>query len=178
MFAPPSLQREYTLCSSLDPALDLPDVPSIDRETAQPEEIERVDKLIEEYKNKLKVARHTGRWNEITKPGEKPTCFRFRLVHGARLTWFKGECGRRDLGEEERLTLLFRLALVGIDNFKGFEYALEETGSPRLVNEECLERLYDIGRGEDNKPSLGRLVMLEISSLVAERTMQGVPPLS
>ena len=179
MFKPLSLQGEYTLCSSLDPALDLPDAPEIDLETATPEEIAAHDKISKEREGKLRVAQNTGNWPEITKHGQSPTMFRFRQIHGPLLTWLQGEITRNNLTDDEGFELAFRLALEGVDNFGKVKTDFVARGRHRLAGEKIMARLYDVGRDpEMNQPLLGRFIVLELGALVLTRAVQGVRPLS
>lgn len=176
MFAPPSLQREYVLCSPMDPALDLPEVPVIG-EDAKMEDIALRDEMVKVRDHKLKVARETGKWDALIKPGQKPTMFRFRNIHGGCLNWLHGESTRRNLIPDECFELAFRLAVVSVDNFPGLEIRYEMIDGFKIATRDSLDRLYDIGR-DTNEPQLGRQIVLELGAHVFSRAVNGVSPLS
>jgi len=170
----PSLISEFPLCFSGDPALDLPIVPEL-ADGASEEVVKERNAALEEKTRKLRVARETGRWDQITKSGQTPTIFRFIPVHGTKLTWMQGERVRRNLDWQEGLELAFRIAIKEIDNIGKLELAFEIIDGQRLLKRECLDQLYDIGRDAGN-PNLGRAVVLELGGFVVERAYQGVPP--
>src|SRR5688500_3942678 len=104
MFQPPSLQKEYTLCSVLDPALELPVVPQI-AEGASAADIDARDKIAEERGRVYRNAAAQGSWPSITKSGQSPTVFHFRPIHGAELTWLNAQT--RKLTDEQVYELAF-----------------------------------------------------------------------
>lgn len=169
MLAPPSLQNEYTLCYSGDPALDLPAIPAIDRATATAEAIAEANKAIADREQKLKVARERGSWDAITKPGQKPTVFRFRQVGGTAVRWWFGESERQRLSGLEDVELMFRLALVGIDGIAGVDLKSDRNGKFPLVSIATMDAIY--ARAD------GPAAVTELGTLVAERAIGGVPPL-
>ena len=176
MFAVPSLQRPYTLCSSLDPALDLPEVPDLTGD-AKPEDVATRDALLKERRHALKVAQDTGDWNAIVKSGEKPTMFHMRPIHGATLTWLLGEVNRKTLTDDEGYELAFRLAVKEIENFNGKKLEFVRDDGHVMADPKSLAPLYDIGR-DAGQPQLGRVIVLEIGMLAYTRAVQGVSPLS
>jgi hypothetical protein len=175
MLTLPSLQREYPLVFSGDTALDLPSIPDVD-DLSQLTEEQR--KAIEERENKLRVARETGRWYEILKGGQHATVFWFRSIHDDTLTWLGGETMRRRLSEVEAATLAFRLALVRVENFGAFKLQHETRDGHRMVKEESLRPLYNLGLDLDPPLPLGRALVLELGALVLIRAKEGVPPKS
>lgn len=119
MIKAPSLQNEYSLIFSGDPALVLPD-----DET----ERERV----------LRVARITGQWGDLIAPGQQPTVFHFRNLEQSDIAWLEGEHGHsteqgRPLGSQEYLTLAVRLALRSVDGFGSHKVEHKPVGSQRKV---------------------------------------------
>lgn len=177
MFSPPSLQREYTLCSSLDPALDLPIVPELAPD-APPEEVSRVKRIADEYESKLRTAQETGRWHEITKHGETPTIFTFEQVHGTAWTWFRNEILRQNLQDDARLELLFRLAVRKIAPFGNRVLEFDTIDGFQIARRSSLEPIYDLGRDKKPpEPGLGRMILMELGGLVAMRS-RGLLPLS
>lgn len=167
MITPPSLQNEYTLCFSGDPALDLPEVPEIDRDTAGAERVAEVDKLIAARDAKLKVARETGNWP--IRPGQRATLFRFKPVGGSAVRWWFGESQRQRLSAVEDIELMFRLALSGIDNVEGVTVRHDKSGKFPLVAISTMDEIYASGAGPT--------AVLELGTVVAERSIGGVPPL-
>lgn len=145
---PPSLQHEYVLCYSGDPAIDLGDGPD------------------EEKAIKLKNLRDRGSWESAVKPGQKLTRFRFRQVGGSAVRWWFGESERQALSALEDLELMFRLALVSVD---GFEVKYDRRGKFPLVSIETMDQIY--------AASGGGAAVTELGAIVAERAIGGVPPL-
>jgi len=156
MFQPPSLQNEFSLVFSGDPALALPDDP--DNRTA-----------------KLRVAQETGVWRELLKPNELPTLFRFRSIHGAPLTWLQAETARKQRNQEEGFELVFRLALRGVDNLANYQPTFVHQDGQRLLDHESLDFIYSLGRNL-GMPLLGRSIVLELAAIVLNRAVSGVPP--
>ena len=72
MIKPPSLVREYTWIWSQDPALDAP-----------PKDASK--KARADWDRRLKLARETGVYDGLMKPGEQPTTFSLKLI--ANETW-------------------------------------------------------------------------------------------
>lgn len=165
--SPPSLQREYTLCFSGDPALDLPELPEIDRDTASAAEIEAFDKIAADREVKLKAARDHGTWP--VRAGQRATLFRFRQVGGSAVRWWFGESQRQRMSAVEDIELMFRLALVGIDNIEGVTVRHDKSGKFPLVSVATMDEIYASGAGP--------AAVLELGTVVAERAIGGVPPL-
>lgn len=180
MLALPSLTKEYILCFSKDPALDLPEIPELSDEATDAEKSAR-DAVIKEREEKLKPARDSGNWPAITKPNlpanQQPTRFKFRQVHGNLLTWWHGQNARESLTVAESFELMFRLALVDVENLGSFEVKHDD-GKPQLVSLACLNKLYALGHDVKGKASLGRELVMELGALVANRAVEGCPPLS
>jgi hypothetical protein len=179
MLSLPSLQSEYTLCFSRDPALDLPDPIDIDRDKATEEEIAAADAIEKERNAKLKIARETGNWP--TKGGQQLTRFKFRQVHGHLMTWWSGQLQRENLSMLEGFELMFRLALVSVENMGSFEIKHDpskpDQGKPQLISLKTLNSLYSIGQDTAGSASLGRDLVMELGAAVAHRAIEGCPPL-
>jgi hypothetical protein len=174
MFTPASVKREVTLCSVFDEALDLPVVPDVDESTLTEEQLGAHKKLVERYEAAVRTARETQNWP--VKDGEKPTYFKFREIQGPTLTWWQGECERRQFKQQESFELMFRLALTGLKNCPGVDLKFEKREGEQLVRRDALEPIYNIGR-DVGRPALGRMIILELGGLVAARAVSGVPPL-
>lgn len=157
--SPPSLQREYSLCFSGDPALDIPEVPA--------EGAADRDDVIKDREHKLKVARETGNWP--IKPGQTPTYFRFRQVGGSACRWWFGESQRQSLSTIEDIELMFRLALVSIDGLPGVTMQHDKRGKFPLVSIGTMDEIYASGAGP--------AAVYELGAIAAERALGGVPPL-
>jgi hypothetical protein len=134
MLAPPSLQNNYSLCFSGDPALELP---------------EAEDAKILALKN----ARERGQWP--VKQGEKVTHFHFRQVGGSAVRWWYGESQRQSLSPLEDIELMFRLALVSVD---GIEIKHDKRGKFPLVSIESMDLIYASGAGPAAVTELGAIV--------------------
>lgn len=130
----PSLQNEYTLCFSGDPALQLPD-DQAEREV------------------KLKNYRERGTWE--AKPGEKLTHFRFRPVGGSAVRWWFGQSERESLSALEDLELMFRLALTEAD---GVDIKYDKRGKFPLVSIESMDEIYARRNGPATVTELGAIV--------------------
>lgn len=172
MLRPPSLQAGFDLVFSGDPALDLPDVPKLDPATATADELATRDHIAAERTQKLKVARERGNWAAITKPGQKPTVFKFEPVGGSAVRWWQGESERHRLTTMEDIELIFRLALVEVDCLGGFELKRDHSGKFPLVSVKSMDALYAAADGA------GAALVMELGMLVVERALGGVPPLS
>lgn len=119
MIKVPSLQSEYSLIFSGDPALSLPD---------DAEERSRV----------LRIAQQTGNWTAHVIPGQVPTVFHFRNLEHTDIAWLDGEQQNssehnRPLGTIEYLTLAVRLALRSVENFGTHKVEHKPLGSQRKV---------------------------------------------
>lgn len=116
MIKPVSLQGNYTMVWSLDPSLDLPeyaDDPQLD-DAANKLAREKVER---ERARLLRIARQTGNWTEITKPGEHPTYFTFGHLTHNEFSWIGGEIQRKGMGGHEANDLFFLVAIRQIENF-------------------------------------------------------------
>ena len=160
MLAAPSLQNEYTLCFSGDPALDLPALPAEDDPGHAA--------AVAAREIKLKNARETGSWP--IKPGETPTIFRFKPVGGSAVRWWSGQSQRESLSALEDIELMFRLALVGVDGLPGVTMQHDKRGKFPLVTIATMDQIYASGAGP--------AAVVELGAYIAERSLGGVPPLS
>lgn len=173
-----SLQRDYTLCSQFDDALDLPDVPEERDDETEEQAVER-KRIAAERAHKLKVARERSDWSSLVKPGHSPTMFHFRQIPGASIDWWHGQ--NEKLGGVEGQTLLLRLALKSIQNLDGFDVKHDDVRDSmrqvhRLVSIDSLNKLYEIGTAGD--PHIGRKIVGELAGVVAVKTFGGLLPLS
>lgn len=172
MFKGPSYQNDYSLCSAYDGALDLPDVPRIDRNTATSDEVAAADEIIKDRAAKLKTARDTGVFP--IKQGQKPTTFTFRQVPQSSANWWLGEIERNRWSEVEGYELLFRLAVKSVDNLGAVKLLFEDNAGHRLLTMGALNEIYALDGGS----GIGVRVVGELSQVVADRVLRGVSPLS
>jgi hypothetical protein len=173
MFKPGSLQRDYTLCSEYDSALDLPEVADL-AEDASEESIAARNAAIEERARRLRVARERGEWATIIKPGGKPTLFHFRHIPGSALDWWHGKS--EQLGTIAGYALLFRLALKGVENLGSLEMKFDEIDGQRVLSDASIDQLYALQRADGTE--IGRAIVGELGRVVAQKTFRGVSPLS
>lgn len=154
MFRAPSLQHEYTLVFSGDPALDLP-VDEAERETA------------------LRVARETGNWEPILKQGQIPTLFHVRQLTQSSARWLGGEIRRRRLEPGEISVLALRLALRRVDNFDGHRVRHEQIDDQELATIATIDMLFEV---DPSNLDIGRTLVDELGSLVLQRASEGISP--
>jgi hypothetical protein len=150
MLTAPSLQNEFSLVFSGDPALDLP-----------ADETERNEAL--------KVARETGQWPLLA--GQEPTLFKCRPLSGAPATWLIGESRRRQLSQQELFELAFRLALTGVTNLGSLKVKRVPRDEQLMIDDHTLAAIYAIGDGR-----IGTQVVIEIGAEVLGRAMEVIAP--
>ncbi len=161
MIKPPSIQSDYSLVWSGDPALNLPDVgPERDRV--------------------LQVARETGRWEDLILPGQQPTVFHFRKLPKSTFDWVIGEhqhssVFKRPLSQMEGYSLFFRAALKSIDNWGSHKVKPTSFGEgcPRIASEETTDA---IGAVDPNDPMIGAAILGELAQLVWIKETTGISP--
>ncbi len=153
MIKPPSLQNEYTLISSLDPALSLPE-----------DEEQRA--------HALSVAKETGNWSAILNGTDQPTVFTMRPLKGSEFDWWAGEVNRRGLVNSEASVLALRLALVKVDNFGSHKVEFVREGGIRLAKLDIIDAIYAEGGSE------GRAIVLELATHIIERAQTAPRPKS
>ena len=154
MIKPPSIQKEYTLIFSGDPALDLP------------EETEARDLA-------LKVARETGNWP--IKPGQEPTLFGLDPMSGMALTWMYSEMARKELTQIEIAEMSLRLTLKSVTNFGSHSVTFDTGGPFRLVSSQFINTLYSFGV-DLGTPNAGRTVIGELGGVAFLRAREPVSP--
>ena len=129
MIGPVSLTTDYRLVFSDDPALTLaprpapPDAAPDDTDESYAAKLtawaEARDAVVASNRALHDRAMETGDWAAITRPGETPTVFHVRNVPGAQWAAFERLVKIEPLGDRERSSLAFRLAVIGIDNADG-----------------------------------------------------------
>lgn len=164
-FAPPSVAGEFRLVSQYDPALDVP----VRREGEQDGDWEKRSKA---WEHKLGVARETGLWDSLLKPGQQPTYFRVRQIPGPIFRMLDRVIS--PLAMAERCALVLRVALVGIENGPP-EHELEfgehvdhlnrTTGLGSIVTEKTVEVLDRVPVPGENAGAL----VNELGSVIYDR---------
>lgn len=107
---PPSNAQSYSLVYSRDPALDWP----VRVEPSDEEGDKAWKARLADWHQKLSVARSTGDWSPLLKPGQKPTIFHFRQVPGD--VWGALQRVMDGLSHLERCALMIRAALVRFED--------------------------------------------------------------
>lgn len=174
-FKKPSQQKPYHLFSSLDPALDLPVVPELDEQTATEDERRGRDKIAKERQRAFSVAIDNGDYQPICKPGQAPSLFECKPIHGIS-AWIEGEITRDRLVDREIAELVFRLGVKSCD-LPGISLGPEKfelISGHQMIAQDAMLQFYSIGRDED--PTLGPKIVGEIGLLIWARA-QGVRPL-
>jgi hypothetical protein len=154
-----SLQHEYTVAFSGDPALALPE-----------DETER--------EHALTVARETGAWHLICHANTTPTLFRLRPLPHSAYEWLIGETVRRNLTMPETCTLAVRLALRGVTGLDGPGGAAFKVDTEKTEDDQILAKRevtdYLAALGDDIK--LGARVIGELGGEVMRRAQEGISP--
>lgn len=154
MIKAPSVQREYTLIWSGDPALSLP-------EDAQ------------ERSRVLADARLTGNWAPLIADGQQPTLFHFKDLTRAEFGWWDGERSNsarlgRPLGVLEASDLVLRLALRSVDNFGSHKVTRKQFGPVWLCELDIINAISD---------QAGSAPLVEFAEIVLERAANPIRPL-
>lgn len=172
MFKPLSNQREYSLVSEKDDALDLPAIPTL-ADDADADAIAAHAAAVKDRAQKLKNIRERSEWPTLIKPGYRASIFHFRQIPGSALDWWEGQ--REKVGAIEAQALLFRLALIRVENLGGLEVKFEHIDDQKLVTREFLDALYSL----DGDPmGIGRSIIGELANVVVKRVFGGLGPLS
>jgi len=157
MIKAPSIQHEYSLIFSGDPALILP---------ADPEEKARL----------IRVAQETGDWKGLL-GDEQPTIFQFRNLSRTQLGWFEGErnscswLNGRPLSGRESDDLMVRLALRGVENFGKHKVSFARINGQSIATSDIIDAIHD-----EANPH-GEAVIGELAGIVTERALQQIRPL-
>ena len=150
MIKPPSIQNEYTLIYSGDPALNLPE-----------------DEAARDHA--LAQARQTGDWRALVREGETPTLFHFGQITRTQRDWIVGEMQRRQLSAPELDALIIRVALrriVGLGAHK-VERAKHQAAGFHLADAETIDALENVSAA----------LIPELSGVVWERATNPLRPL-
>ncbi len=167
----PSVQGNYSLVWSGDPALELPS-------TETPEGTAERVRL-------LTMARDMGRWADITRSGELPTVFQCRRLPKEVFDYVMAEreCSSefngRKLSDVETYNLFFRAALLSIDNLDGYKVKTIRVSKDSPVTLATHETVNAIGSAIDSEGSpIGAWIVGEIAQLVFAKETSGIRPLS
>lgn len=101
--SPPSLQHRHALVWSGDPALATP--PDGADEATQ-----------KAWEARLRVARETGKWDDVLRPGELPTWFYVQPIRGTTLRLLADDATSGRIGPASMWSLCFRLGIKAIEN--------------------------------------------------------------
>ena len=125
----PSLQKPHAIIWSRDPALAVPDDPEQRADESNEDFAKRKAEVWSEWDRKVGIARETGDWSELIRPGATPTMFyvkpmgvAFRKIADGILT------GR--IGDVELPAYSLRACLTEVENLGGFE--LKKVDEPRI----------------------------------------------
>lgn len=160
MIKPASLVKEYTLVWSGDPALALPDSK-------------------EERDKALELARETGVWDSLIKPGEKPTLFQVRPLSGRLLDHWIKRC--QNLTRAQSFALAVRLCLRSVVNWG--EHRVRHMDDPedleiQMTTPDIIDALYAVGGVGDTEQSIGRSIVEELGILMVTRGAIALSPKS
>ena len=127
MIKPPSIQNEYTLIYSGDPALNLPE-------------------SADEREHALSQARQTGQWQALIREGEQPTLFHFGQITRTQRDWLIGEMQRRQLCATELDALIVRVALRRIDGLGPHKVTRSKSAAAgfHLADEDTINMLENV----------------------------------
>ena len=129
MLAPPSLTRDTVLVYSKDPALDAPPDDCTDDERKA-------------WEHRLTVARETGDWASVLKPGQQPTRFLVRRIAGTTWRRIEDRLAAGSLGLSTAPALVLRAALKSIENLGEFEVThADEPGIGSIAKADVIDRL-------------------------------------
>jgi len=150
----PSIQHEYTLVWSGDPALSLPE---------DAEEAARV----------LRLARETGDWSPLIIEGQQPTLFHLKDPTRTELAWWDGERSHsalleRPLSALEASDLILRIALRSVDNFGKHKVSRKQYGAMWLADDAIINAI---------NAEAGPGPLVEFASIVLERAANPIRPL-
>ncbi len=156
MIKSPSIQHEFSLVWSGDPALSLP---------------EKTDENAEERTRIIEAAQATGVWPIAE--GQQPTLFHFKDPSRTDLGWWDGERTfsaklQRPLSSIEASDLILRLTLRGVDNFGKHKVSRRQHGPVWLADESIINAISD---------EAGHEPLAEFASVILERVRNPIRPL-
>lgn len=107
----PSNQRAHEAFVPFDDAFIQPPAPP-ESEADRP----AYEEVLSDYEHKLKVARETGKWDELLVGDKQPTKFLLRPMPVEAMGAIAGMRLRNE-PSEEILLLAFRICVIGVENF-------------------------------------------------------------
>jgi hypothetical protein len=113
LLRPPSLQKHYDAFYWRDPAFIQP-----------PEDGEDLEKAREAHSQRMKTARETGSWTDVSIEGKQPTKFVMRPLPGTIGRRLSDKLVSGALGYAELYALAFRASIVSIENL-GSDYKIK-----------------------------------------------------
>lgn len=142
MIKPLSVQHEFSLIWSRDPAVNLPE-PEPDATD------EKRLEVIKEAARLFNLARDTGDYRSIVREGQTPTTFSFKDPSRGEWGWIYGEQQHssvygRPLSEPEFTDLIFRVAVRGVVNFGEHKVTRKRNAhGVWLADESIIEAIFD-----------------------------------
>jgi len=162
-----STVTEFNLVWSDDPALDKPSRDRFEDDGAYAA-------AMAAFADKLRVARDTGNYAPVLRPGSVPTVFTFRPVRGKLLTRLL-DARRADgqaIGAIERLGLMVRIGFARVENDGGLVTSLRRDRDPdypglgEMAGDDLLTQLNDVHAD----------LLIELGSEVATRSTHPPKP--
>lgn len=176
----PSLTNESAWVWSEDPALDsVPIDPPKDATKAQRKKHEEDRK---EWLRRLQVARDTGRYESVTKAGQRLAEFNLRIVPTVAWNTLRDATGG-NMGINSAFVLAVRLALMSVVNLEDAEgkpHKVEhkhEDGYGRIATEDTVNLLDAYSRAMRQQNAKASDLIVEMGAFVMER-QSGIRPLS
>jgi len=128
-----------------------------------------LDREATDFENALRVARDTGDYGPVTKPGAAPTVFSFKAIRGMRLRALIDASGH--VGAATAAALAFRMALTGIKNASGEWPAVKQAtdGDHRELGPMCGDDV--VAALDDVSP----IIVQELGAVVLTRSMTPRP---
>lgn len=155
MIRPPSLQRAYDEFYSGDPAfVHPPDDATADQKA--------------EWSHKIRVARETGDWSPIVKPGEMPTKFVMMPIAGNVVRRIIDQALSDKIGTAQMHQLAFRAAVIEVVNLDGAKVKRVETDNYGMLATSEITDFLD---------SISLFIVSELGREALER-MKKIPPKS
>lgn len=172
----PSLTQETSWAWSGDPALDAPV-----RKTGEAKKA--WDARVTEWQRRLDVARQTGQWDGLLKPGATLTLFTVGYVPKLVFTRFEDEHRNGVLGVAEAMATAVQLGLRSVsnlDDFDGKAFKVEQRHHEKwgaIADAAVLDLLDAYYRHAKQADSTVADPVYELGAFIISR-QRGVPPLS
>jgi hypothetical protein len=145
----PSNQKPYDAFYWRDPAFHQPPEPPADDADEETKEAWR--KAYSAHVDRMKAARETGQWPDVTIEGKQPTKFVMRPIPGNTSRRLEDRLLSGSLGANELNALAFRIGIQQIENLGGgTDYKVKFTEHPEfgvIATEDVVNMLDAIQRG-------------------------------